>query len=220
MSNLLTIESAFLNLPQVKNAINITEIKRARRSIQNAQKSKFNHTLSMASLVKQAVEWFDSSEGKAVFAEEGIEWTKAEFGLKVFGWTKGYFYKVVKLANLDVRILAAFEIACDNLGEEANRSLAGVLEFARDVDLHSLEHAEGATEEDIAATEEAAIDEAVENQSGSERVETMFTMSWKNAEGRNVAIRVDAEGQVITRNDASEVSAAISFLSNAITQQS
>ena len=215
MSNLLSIESAFLNLPQVKSAINLSEIKRARRSIENAQKSKFNHTMGMANLVKQAVEWFDSEDGKAVFAEEGIQWSKADFGLKVFGWQKSYFYKVVKVATLDERILAAFNTACDNLGSEANRSLAGLLEFSRDIDLDSLEHAEDATEEQIAEAEEAAIAEAA-SAVQEERVETMFTMSWKNPEGRNVAIRVDANGQIITQNDSSEVSAAINFLSNAI----
>ena len=215
MSNLLSIETAFLNLPQVKSAINLSEIKRARRSIENAQKSKFNHTMGMANLVKQAVEWFDSEDGKAVFAEEGIQWSKADFGLKVFGWQKSYFYKVVKVATLDERILAAFNTACDNLGSEANRSLAGLLEFSRDIDLDSLEHAEDATEEQIAEAEEAAIAEAA-SAVQEERVETMFTMSWKNPEGRNVAIRVDANGQIITQNDSSEVSAAINFLSNAI----
>ena len=217
MSNLLSIESAFLNLPQVKSAINLSEIKRARRSIENAQKSKFNHTMSMANLVKSAVEWFESEDGKAVFAEEGIQWSKADFGLKVFGWQKSYFYKVVKVATLDERILAAFNTACDNLGSEANRSLAGLLEFSRDIDLDSLEHAEDATEEQIAEAEEAAIAEAA-SAVQEERVETMFTMSWKNPAGRNVAIRVDANGQIITQNDSSEVSAAINFLSNAITQ--
>ena len=216
MSNLLSIESAFLNLPQVKSAINLSEIKRARRSIENAQKSKFNHTMGMANLVKQAVEWFDSEDGKAVFAEEGIQWSKADFGLKVFGWQKSYFYKVVKVATLDERILAAFNTACDNLGSEANRSLAGLLEFSRDIDLDSLEHAEDATEEQIAEAEEAAIAEAASAVETDERVETMFTMSWKNPAGRNVAIRVDANGQIITQNDSSEVSAAINFLSNAI----
>ena len=215
MSNLLSIESAFLNLPQVKSAINLSEIKRARKSIENAQKSKFNHTMGMANLVKSAVEWFESEDGKAVFAEEGIQWSKADFGLKVFGWQKSYFYKVVKVATLDERILAAFNTACDNLGSEANRSLAGLLEFSRDIDLDSLEHAEDATEEQIAEAEELAIAEAA-SAVQEERVETMFTMSWKNPEGRNVAIRVDANGQIITQNDSSEVSAAINFLSNAI----
>ena len=215
MSNLLSIESAFLNLPQVKSAINLSEIKRARKSIENAQKSKFNHTMGMANLVKSAVEWFESEDGKAVFAEEGIQWSKADFGLKVFGWQKSYFYKVVKVATLDERILAAFNTACDNLGSEANRSLAGLLEFSRDIDLDSLEHAEDATEEQIAEAEELAIAEAA-SAVQEERVETMFTMSWKNPEGRNVAIRVDANGQIITQNDSSEVSSAINFLSNAI----
>ena len=38
----------------------------------------------------------------------------------------------------------------------------------------------------------------------------------KNATGRNVAVRVDANGAVITRNDASEIAQAIAFLQSAM----
>jgi hypothetical protein len=37
----------------------------------------------------------------------------------------------------------------------------------------------------------------------------------KNAEGRNVAVRINANGELITRNDASEILQAIEFLKSA-----
>lgn len=218
MSNLLAIEQQFLNLPQVANAINLNDIKRAKRNVENAQKRKFEHTITMSSLVKQAVDWFDSEAGKDVFREEGIQWSKADFGLKVFGWQKSYFYKVVKVGNLDQRIIDAFSRKCDELGEQANRSLAGLLEFSRDIDLTSLDVSEDATEEEIAEAEEQAIAEAVEQSNAAERIETIFTLSFKRAEG-NVAVRVDAEGNVITRNSAHDIQAAIQFLANSIQNQ-
>ena len=212
MSNLLSIESAFLNLPQVKQAINLNEIKRAKRNVANAQKRKFEHTMSMAGLVKQAVEWFDSAEGKEVFREEGIQWSKADFGLKVFGWQKSYFYKVIKAANLDPRILDAFNTMCDNAGEQANRSLAGQLEFSRDIDLDSLEHSEDATEEEINEAVEQAIEEATEQATQRERVETLITLSFRNPNGDNVAWRIDANGQVHTRNTAEQVREVLAMI--------
>jgi hypothetical protein len=216
MSNLLSIETAFLNLPQVKQAINLNEIKRAKRNVANAQKRKFEHTMSMAGLVKQAVAWFDSEEGKQTFTEEGIQWSKADFGLKVFGWQKSFFYKVIKAANLDPRILAAFNTMCDEAGEQANRSLAGLLEFGRDIDLNSLEHSEDATEEEIAQAEEQAIEQATEQATQSERVETIITLSFRNPNGDNVAWRIDANGSVSTRNSAEQVREVLAMINGTL----
>lgn len=213
MNNLLAIEQNFLNLPQVSEAINLTEIKRAKRNVDNAQKRKFDYTISMAVLVKKAVEWFDSEEGKTILADEGIEWTKADFGLKVFGWQKSYFYKVVKVGNLDTRIVDAFVRKCDADGDQSQRSLAGLLEFSRNIDLDNLEISEDATEEEIAEAEERAIAEAVE--STEARIETIFTLAFKNPEG-NVAVRIDENLNVTTRNSNEEIRMAIAFLMSQI----
>jgi len=210
MSNLLSIETAFLNLPQVKAQLNLTDIKRIQRSIKNAQKSKFGHTMKMSKLVNEAVTFFESTEGKELFAEEGIEWSKKDFGLKVFGWQKSFFYKVIKAGKLDQRIVDAFNEMCDANGEDAQRSIAGLLEFSRDIDLDSLEHSEDATEEQIAEAEQEAITEAVENT--TERVETIITLSFKNPAGDNVAWRIDANGDVFTRNTPAQIQEVLAMI--------
>lgn len=212
--SLLSIEQNFLNLPTVKSALNITEVKRTQRSINNAHKSKFNHTMKLTSLIKSAVEWFESEEGKDTLREEGIEWNKEAFGKKVFGYQKSFFYKLVKVGNLDARIVDAFNTKCDEIGADANRSIAGLLEFSRDIDLDNLEISEDATEEEIAEAEAEAIESASVDQ---ERTNYLFVMTYKNPEGNNLSVRIDDQGNV-SGNNLEEIANAIQFLQNSINQ--
>tara|TARA_B110000908_G_scaffold172585_1_gene241030 strand:- start:34333 stop:34977 length:645 start_codon:yes stop_codon:yes gene_type:complete len=212
MTQLLDIETAFLAMPSVKDSLQLTEVKRVQRSIDNAHKSKFNHTMKLSNLINDAVKWFTSDEGIAQFAEEGIEWSKEEFGKKVFGYQKSFFYKLIKVANLDSRILEAFNTQCDAIGTDANRSIAGLLEFSRTIDLTAIEVSEDATEEEIAEAEAEVIAEASVEQ---ERVNYQFVMSYKNPNGTNLSIRIDDQGNV-SGNNLEEIANAIQFLQNSI----
>ena len=212
--SLLSIEQNFLNLPTVKEALNLTEVKRTQRSINNAHKSKFNHTMKLTALIKSAVEWFESEEGKDTLREEGIEWNKEAFGKKVFGYQKSFFYKLIKVSKLDERIVDAFNTKCDEIGVDANRSIAGLLEFSRDIDLDNLEISEDATEEEIAEAEAEAIESASVEQ---ERTNYLFVMTFKNPEGSNLSVRIDDQGNV-SGNNLEEIANAIQFLQNSINQ--
>lgn len=212
--SLLTIESNFLSLPTVKEALNLTEVKRTQRSINNAHKSKFNHTMKLTALIKSAVEWFESEEGKDTLREEGIEWNKEAFGKKVFGYQKSFFYKLVKVGNLDTRIVDAFNTKCDEIGEDANRSIAGLLDFSRTIDLDNLEVSEDATEEEIEEAQAEAIESASVEQ---ERTNYLFVMTFKNPEGNNLSVRIDDQGNV-SGNNLEEIANAIQFLQNSINQ--
>lgn len=212
-NELLSIESAFLNLPAVKTALNLADIKRANRDITNAQKKKFDHTIKMAKLVTTAVDFYESEEGKELFAEEGIEWSKADLGLKVFGWQKSFFYKVVKAGLLDERIVESYRVKTD-ANNDASRSLAGLLTFASTIDLSTIEHDIDATEQEIELAEIEAIEEA-ELETEQEAIATIFTMSYKTANG-NVAVRIDENNDVTTRNDRQTIMSAIEFLTNLI----
>jgi hypothetical protein len=212
MSNLLSIETAFLSQSEIKNALNLNDIKRIQRQITNAHKSKFSHTLTMAKLVVKAEEWFNSEDGKFKMQDAGLSWSKEEFGQKVFGWQKSFFYKVLKAGKLSEQIVDAFNTKCDEAdaqGKDVDRSLAGLLKFAQDFsDVETIINEE--------TGEEEISEEAIENAEVQERVETIFTMSMKNPEGRNIAVRINANGELITRNDASEIAQAIAFLQSAM----
>ena len=212
MSNLLSIESAFLSQSEIKNALNLNDIKRIQRQITNAHKSKFGHTLTMAKLVVKAEEWFTSEDGKFKMQDAGLSWSKEEFGQKVCGWQKSFFYKVLKAGKLSEQIVDAFNTKCDEAdaqGKDVDRSLAGLLKFAQDFnDVETIINEE--------TGEEEISEEAIESAEVQERVETIFTMSMKNPEGRNIAVRINANGELITRNDASEIAQAIAFLQSAM----
>ena len=211
MSTLLAIEESFLSQSDIKSALNLNDIKRIQKQITNAHKSKFGHTLTMAKLVVGAESWFTSEEGQTRMADEGLSWTKEEFGQRVFGWQRSFFYKVLKAGKLSDQIINAFTTKCDEAdaqGKDVDRSLAGLLKFAQDFnDVETIINEETGEEEEIEGLEEAEVEE---------RVETIFTLSMKNATGRNVAVRVDANGAVITRNDASEIMQALAFLQAAM----
>ena len=205
MSNLLQIETSFLNLPQIKTALNLSEIRSVQRTIQNGQKKKFEQTLSLSKLVVGAVNWFASDEGQRVCSEEGIVWNNEAIGLKVFGWQKSFFYKVMKAGKLDEVVVSTFKAKCDEAeaqGEEPNRSLEGLLKFSKQVESGTNAGGQGENDESGESESEPQVET---------RVETILTFTYKS-EGGNVSVRIDANGLVKTTNSDEQIREAIAVL--------
>lgn len=207
--SLLAIEQNFLSIPQVKESLRLTELKRIQRNINNAHKSKFNHTMKLTEVIKTSLLWFTSEEGKNTLREEGIEWNKEQFGKKVFGYQKSFFYKLIKVSELDERIIEAYNRKCDELGTDANRSIANLLEFSRDIDLDNLEVSEGATEEEITEAQNEVIEST--EVAPRETVNYVMVMTYKNPNGSNLSLRVD-ENANINGSNLEELRNAIAFL--------
>ena len=202
MSNLLAIETSFLSLPQVKQSLNLTEIRSTQRVIANGQKKKFEQTLALSKLVVSAVNWFASEEGKTVCTEEGITWTNEEIGNKIFGWQKSFFYKVVKAGKLENTVIENFNTKCTEIeasGNEANRSLEGLLKFAKQVNTATTE---GEGEGDQTDIQPEIV------------VETIFTMTYKNTDGKKIALRIDANGTIKTTNSRTEIAEALAYINS------
>jgi hypothetical protein len=199
MSNLLQIEQNFLSQPEVAAALSLNEVRSAQRTIINAKKKRFDQTMQMSALVLKGFEWFQSEAGKAKLSEEGITWNTEEFASKVFGWQKSYFYKVVKAAKLAAEVVDEFKAKCDEVernGEEPNRSLEGLLKYAKQLE-------EGAAAEGGEEGEEGAEVET--------RVQTIFTMTMKHPDG-NISVRINDAGEVKTTNSKEQIIEAIAFL--------
>ena len=204
MTQLLSIEQNFLSLPTIKIGFNLTEVNKAKKQIANAQKNKFNHTMHLASVVKTAIEYFKSPQCQAIMQTEGISWNVEMFGQKVFGYQKAYLHKLNRAASLPTQIVEGYNAKCDEQGADAERSLAGLLDFAKNV---NVDVPEGASEEEISEALESAVAEA----QISERTKHIFTMSYK-AEGGNVAVRIDENGKMTTSNSTEDIMNAIAFL--------
>lgn len=197
-NNLLTIEENFLSNSEVKNALKLNDIKRLQTNLSNGQKRKFDYTIELSKVVKEATDYFISKEGKQKFAAEGISWSMEEFAQKVFGWKNSYFCKVRKAANLDNTIVENFKSECENIereGKDSNRTLEGLLKYAKQVE-------SGESGESGESEENAAL-----------RVETIFTLAYKRESG-NIAVKVDINNVVKTTNTKAEILEAINFLTN------
>jgi hypothetical protein len=215
MSNLLSIETAFLSLPQVKQALNLQEIRAVQRTITNAKKKKFEQTLTLSKLVGSVVQWFGSEDGQRLCAEEGISWTNEQIGLKVFGWQKSFFYKVVKASKLKDEVVDTFKTKCDELeaqGEEPNRSLEGLLKFAKQVENAPAGGGQGEGGEGEGEGEENAPQ--VET-----RPQVALSCSFKK-DGQSFSVKIDTEGRVkITGGETQDVIDAITFIYSSINNQ-
>jgi len=203
MSNLLAIETAFLRDANIETALDLRSIQGLQRTLSNGQKKKFSQTLELAKKVVLAVDWFKSDAGKAAMTEAGIYWNTEQVGNKVFGWQKSYLYKVIKAGNLPDEKVDKFNELCDECtasGNEPNRTLEGLLKFAKSGGNEASE--DGGNE----ASEEAQIEV---------RTATIFTLAYKRDTG-NVAVRVDENNKLTTTNTREEIFEAIRFLSNLI----
>jgi hypothetical protein len=217
MSNLLSIEQAFLSLPQVKQALNLQEIRAVQRTITNAKKKKFEQTLTLSKLVGSVVQWFGSEDGQRLCAEEGISWTNEQIGLKVFGWQKSFFYKVVKASKLKDEVVDTFKAKCDEAeaqGEEPQRSLEGLLKFAKQVENAPTGGGQGEGGEGEGEGEGEENAPQVETRS-----QVVLSLSYK-VDGQSLSVKVDTEGRVkITGGESSAVVDAIEFLYRSINNQ-
>jgi hypothetical protein len=209
MSTLLTIEADFLRNSQVEEALNLRAIRSLQRTLANGQKKKFSQTLELSKKVVAVANWFTSEEGKQATTEAGIYWTNEAIGLKVFGWQKSYYYKVLKAGKLDDSIVDEFNRLCDEAeanGDEPNRSLEGLLKFTR---------SGGNTATETGGNEETEEGEEATAGAVEIRIPTIFTMTYKGGE-KNVSVRITEDNIVTTTNSRSEILAAIEYLTNLI----
>jgi len=211
MSNLLTIERAFLSLPQVKQGLKLAEFKTLQRNVENAQKKKFDSTLDLSKVVLASFEWFKSTEGQSLCNEEGISWTAEDFGNKVFGFQKSYFYKLTRAGKLATEVVEDFKRKCTELeseGETPNRSLEGLLKYAKELETATETSGQGEDGKEVVETQ-------VET-----RTQVVFSLTYK-IEDRNLSLKIDNEGRIkITGGTINHVNEAIEFLYDLVNSQS
>lgn len=212
MQNLLQIEQSFLNLPQVKQALNLTEIRSMQKTITNGQKKKFEQTLNLSKLVVNAATWFTSEEGKSSCTDEGISWSNEEFGQKVFGWQKSFFYKMVKAGKIPDNTIALFNMQCTEIeseGKDANRSLEGLLKFAKQVETGSTESGQGEGEGEGDTEGEAAQVEV--------KPEIVLSVTAK-VDDKKISVKMDSNGKIKTNNSMDEILEAYNMMYRLIEQ--
>jgi hypothetical protein len=206
MSNLLSIEASFLSNPQVKAGMNLQQVTALQRTIRKAEAKSFEHSLAMAKLAASAWQWVNSEEGKALCEEEGVTFTKEALGDKVFGYKKSFFCKLVKAGELSDEVVDKFKQKCDEAeaaDQKPVRSVAALNAFAKALEQGTESGGQGEGGEEGEGEGEGS-EPAIEV-----RPQVLFSFTFKNPEGANVAVRIDSEGVAHTTADREAVLEAI-----------
>ena len=207
MSELLAIEQAFLGLEVVSQGLNMSAIRTATKKVANAQKNKFHTSLELSKLVSKASEWFTSDEGKQICAEEGITWTTEQFSLKVFGWQKSYYYKMLKASKLDNLTVVTFQTLCDVMESEnknPERTLEGLLKYSKQLAENRTADSNGEGSEGEGEGEESQVEVADR--------QVVLTLAYKNPNG-NVSFRMNSQGDYKTTNSKEQLQDVLRVLS-------
>ena len=191
MSNLLAIESHFLTTANAIEGLKLRELKRLATADMNATKKRFETSLQLSQIVAEGFEWYKSASGKATMANEGITWNAEEFALKVYGYQKSYFYKLVKAGGVETVKVEEYKEF-----EPTNRTIEGLLKFIKS----GGKGAEGEGGE--------------EGEETTARPTTVLTFTYKTDSG-NVSVRVDSNGVVKTTNSPEQIREAIQQLISA-----
>ena len=136
MRNLLEIESDFLASSEVRVHLNLTRISALAQDIKDKRKSQFETSLKYAKLVSKGFEWVQSSVGQRHFQDNGITWSTEDFYKKALGISKAHFYRVMKVAKVQVEspeIVSQYKRECtlaENNGETVERSVAELIKRA------------------------------------------------------------------------------------------
>lgn len=206
-TELLTIEENFLSLRKVKSGLRLTEFGAVSKTIETSSQKKFNASVEMAKIVSQGIQWADSPDGQLVFESEGLKWSKEELFKKAFGFQKSFGYKLIKVAKLNDEVITEFNTLCDN-DRNASRSIENLLKWcASDVTAND----GGDTEGDGGDGEGSEVGQ-----------KAVFTLSFKSKEAmgldKNVAIRVNGDGEIVTKNTIKEIEQAIAWLQSQLNE--
>jgi len=195
---MLNIENQFLSRSDIKSALKISEVNAVRKQLLNGRKKSFEQSLQLGALVVNAVNWYEG-EGKQALSEAGIEWKKEDLFKNVFGFQRSFAYKLIKANEVEAEKVEEFKGLCaeaDRRGETAPLSIEGLLKWVKNGGGSVVAESEG---------------EGEGEGEGTQSVPTIFTLSYKTDEG-NVAVRVNANGEVATKNSVEDIEKAIAYL--------
>ena len=195
MNNLLTIEQHFLSTANAIEGLKLRDLRRLTTADVNAQKKKFETSLQLSQIVAEGFEWYKSECGRATMQNEGISWTADEFAMKVYGYQKSFFYKLVKAGKIASEQVEAYKTA-----EPENRTIEGLLKFDRTGETNATAETDGENEEGESTPQPT----------------NMITFTYKAPDGSKVSVKVDSRGLVQTNNTQDEILQAINLLKQAI----
>lgn len=119
---LTSAEKNFIN--SFKNELHINEIKKLQSSIESLQLKSFDKVQTLATLIGEAYEWYQA-KGREALKNLGGKMNIETF-IGLYGLSKSYFYKLVKVGNISALDVANFEAECDKIEATGYKPVRGV----------------------------------------------------------------------------------------------
>jgi hypothetical protein len=200
----------------VKKALQIAQVQKVKGSIVKNDLEKFNNSLQLAGLMREAHKWLTSIQGKQFIKTETDGMYKFIEREDVFKISKQWFNDLKNAGYIieeKPEIVDEYLKACEDAekeGKSVSRSIFYLIKFYKDA-----KHEQPTSE----ASEAGEASEAEKSApSVVEKVKDVFTLSFAGASIglSNVSVRIASDGQFKTSNDAQQIGEAVSYLLKAL----
>lgn len=201
----------------VKKALQIAQVQKLQTAIVKNDLSKFENSIELAGLMRDAHKWLTSIQGKQFL--KGENYGQYDFIAKpeVFGICKQWFNDLKNAGYVieeKPEIVAEYLKACEDAekeGKNVSRSIQTMLKYYKEA-----KHEQPTGEASEASEGEAS--EAENSTSVVEKLKDVLTFSFAGASLNlsNVSVRIGSDGQFKTSNDAQQIGQAISYLLKAM----
>lgn len=186
-------------------ALGLSKFNKLTAQIETKAVDTFNKSIEIAKIVREGWNWYRSLSAKDR-EEQGIaKFTAEEFAVNVYGLKKVMFYRYLNAAEVSAEVVAEFTkktLEAKDKGRYASLSLVDLVDYNHAKETAPQGGGEGEGEGEGEGGGEPEVGKA----------QTIFTLSWKRDDG-NVAVRIDENGNVTTKNTPDDIRAAIALLS-------
>jgi hypothetical protein len=195
---------------QQNTALNIKAINTIKANIQSSDAKRFENSLHLAELIGKAHKWIKDAEGQALLKSSGLGMDA--FILDVYGFQKSFYYKLVKTSNVAPELIAEFRKQTEALKAKdlsAPLSIEALLKYDDEAKLEQQKKAQGEGEAD----DEATIDEVTKVKA---KAVAVVTLAFKVEGLEAVALRINNNGELITKSSPEAIAVALEFLAKAV----
>jgi preprotein translocase subunit SecG len=206
----------------VKKALNIAQVQKVKGSIVKNDLEKFNNSIVLAGLMRDAHKWLTSLQGKQFLKSENYGQYDFIAKAEVFGMSKTWFNE---LKNAGYIIEERPEIVAEYLKSAEEFEAAGVnvsrsiQTFQKFYNESKLEDSSELSEAGASEDSEAGASEPKKDAKDVLKKKTdVLTLAFAGASIglSNVSVRIGSDGQFKTSNDAQQIGEAVSYLLKAL----
>jgi len=193
---------------QQTSALNIKAINTIKNAIQTSDVKRFENSLHLAELIGKSHKWLKDAEGQALLKASALGMDA--FILDVYGFQKSFYYKLVKAANVPADVLKEFRKQTEALKAKdlsAPLSIEALLKYASEAKLETQAEAgesesEGESEGNAPEVKAKAV--------------AVVTLAFKVEGLEAVALRINDDGQLITKASPEAIASALDYLAQAV----